>query len=73
MLELDICLTKYLERAYLEAPVLEQQTFESLLLENDSDIWDWLMGIQIAKNPFQAIIKNIQTCNGYISVKQESI
>lgn len=63
MLELDLCLTQYLDHRYPEAPVDEQAEFDRLLSESDPDIWGWLMGVKQADSSLSRIIKKIQLQN----------
>ena len=44
--ELDIVFSRFLERHYPALSFDDNAAFEQLLLENDLDIYDWLMGRQ---------------------------
>ncbi len=44
MKELDVLMTSYLEHRYPEAPVAEQQAFESLLQMPDPDLYSLVLG-----------------------------
>ena len=44
--ELDIAFSRFLESHYAALTPEENAAFERLLLENDLDIYDWLMGRQ---------------------------
>lgn len=63
MLELDICLTRYLENYYFSASDEEKTQFNALLEENDTDIWDWLMKASQPLPHHQAIIEKIIAVN----------
>ena len=63
MLELDLCLTCYLEKCYFAASTQEQAQFNALLEENDTDIWDWLMKAATPLPQHQVIIEKIQAVN----------
>jgi antitoxin CptB len=44
MRELDVLLTRYLERDYYKVPLPQRQAFESLLNMADPDILDYILG-----------------------------
>ncbi len=44
MLELDVMLTRFLERRYPDLPAPEQAAFRQLLESEDDQLWDWLSG-----------------------------
>lgn len=43
-LELDVMLTRFLERRYPDLPASEQEAFRQLLDSEDDQLWDWLTG-----------------------------
>ena len=63
MLELDLCLTQYLDHRYLQATLDEQADFDALLSEADPDIWAWLMGTKKPAQPLASIVNKIQIQN----------
>ena len=63
MLELDICLNQYLKQCYEVASSDEQARFNALLEENDTDIWEWLMGSQAVAPRHQPMIEKLQQIN----------
>lgn len=44
MLEIDLLLKRYLSESYLESDETERALFESLLSENDQQLFLWLTG-----------------------------
>jgi antitoxin CptB len=44
MKELDVLLTRYLERDYYRAPLAQREAFEALLERPDPDILDYILG-----------------------------
>ena len=56
MRELDQLLTWYLDRRYAQASASEQQSFASLLDEQDPELWNWFSG---RTEPPQAAWKRI--------------
>ena len=44
MLELDLFLLPFVEKAYPELNQADQQRYEDLLTEQDQDLFAWLMG-----------------------------
>jgi antitoxin CptB len=44
MKELDVLLTRYLERDYYKAPLQQRQAFEELLERSDPEILDYILG-----------------------------
>ena len=57
MLELDILVTRYLDRAYEKASVAEQSAFLSLLELEDPVLASWMLKGQPAENPlYQNIV-----------------
>lgn len=59
MLEVDLILMRYLERAYAKASDVEQACFERLLQESDQQLFDWLMGKAEPDLSFQALIEKM--------------
>ena len=50
MKELDVLLTRYLERDYYKVPPTQRQAFESLLDMADPDILDYILGRKTPEN-----------------------
>jgi antitoxin CptB len=50
MKELDVLLTRYLERDYYKVPPAQRQAFESLLEMADPDILDYILGRKMPEN-----------------------
>jgi antitoxin CptB len=50
MKELDVLLTRYLERDYHKVPLPQRQAFESLLEMADPDILDYILGRKTPEN-----------------------
>jgi antitoxin CptB len=51
MLELDVLLGKFLEEVYFELSKAEQQCFLDLLHYSDPDLFTWLLGTDLPKDP----------------------
>ena len=51
MLELDLILLPFLENVYLTLPESEQNLFHDLLVEEDQDLFAWLMNRSDPDNP----------------------
>ncbi|MHB1946759.1 MAG: FAD assembly factor SdhE [Gammaproteobacteria bacterium] len=61
MLELDVLLGNYLEKAYPKAPAHEQALFVQLLDCGDQDLFNWLMGKEVPSDPnIQEIVGKIR-------------
>lgn len=50
MKELDVLLTRYLERDYYKVPPAQRQAFELLLDMADPDILDYILGRKMPEN-----------------------
>lgn len=48
MKELDIVLTRYLDRDYAQASEAERLAFQALLEQEDPVIWTWVLGAEPA-------------------------
>ncbi|MEN1728035.1 MAG: succinate dehydrogenase assembly factor 2 [Pseudomonadota bacterium] len=59
MRELDVLMTNWLEKAYLEASPELQAAFESLLDQEDDAIWDWMMGRATPPDSLAAVVASI--------------
>lgn len=51
MLELDLFLLPFVEKAYPELPDADQQRYQKLLEEQDQDLFAWLMNRQQPEDP----------------------
>lgn len=51
MKELDVLLTRYLDRDYYTAPLAQREAFEALLALPDPDILDYVLGRTEPDNP----------------------
>lgn len=51
MLELDVMLQNFCNKAYTSLSAEKQQLFDELLEANDQDLLSWLVGSQPAANP----------------------
>ena len=60
-LELDLLLTRYLERCYQQADPDEQQQFEYLLTFEDPQLQSYLMGQSNPEKALIALIDKIRT------------
>lgn len=60
MLEIDLLLKRYLSETYLHADENEQEVFESLLSENDQQLFLWLSGREQAPEPYQSLIEKLR-------------
>jgi len=56
MKELDVLLTRYLDRDYYNAPLTQRQAFESLLEQSDPDILDYILGRKQPDNRELALV-----------------
>ena len=59
--ELDIVFARFLESHYGELSAADNDAFERLLLENDLDIYDWLMGRQPAPEAYAGLVALMET------------
>ena len=59
--ELDIVFTRFIESHYAALSPDENATFERLLLENDLDIYDWLMGRQAVPSAYAGLVALMET------------
>ena len=60
-LELDLMLTRYLERCFIEADPTEQTAFLQLLTLEDSELMHYLMGEQLPQDvALQGLIYRIR-------------
>lgn len=51
LLELDLVLTRFLERGYADLDAREREVFVGLLAHADNDLWDLMSGRLHADNP----------------------
>ncbi|MBC7983817.1 MAG: succinate dehydrogenase assembly factor 2 [Candidatus Obscuribacterales bacterium] len=56
MKELDVLLTRYLERDYYTAPLPQRQAFEALLEKPDPEILDYILGREIPESRELALV-----------------
>jgi antitoxin CptB len=56
MKELDVLLTRYLDRDYYKAPQPQRQAFETLLDMADPDILDYILGRKTPENRELALV-----------------
>lgn len=49
--ELDVVLTRWLDRRFSEASVQDRQNFERLLQVEDDRLWDWVLGRTTPEDP----------------------
>lgn len=62
MKELDVVLTRYLDRRFSVASAQERQNFERLLKVEDDRLWDWVLGRAPAEDPeFHALIERLRS------------
>ena len=59
--ELDIVFARFLESHYTTLPADQNDAFEQLLLENDLDIYDWLMGRQPVPATYAGLVALMET------------
>lgn len=60
LLELDLFLVPFVEARYAELGKAEQKAYDQLLIEEDTDILDWLKGARVEDARFSAIIERIR-------------
>ncbi len=60
MLENDFILKRYLSNTYLGASETEQALFESLLTENDQQLFLWFTGREEASKKYCALIEKLR-------------
>ena len=60
MLENDFILKRYLSNSYLEAGETEQALFESLLTENDQQLFLWFTGREEASSKYFDLIEKLR-------------
>lgn len=60
MLELDILLGAFLEKAYISLPEGEQALFEALLKQEDQDLFEWLTGKKTPPTEISSMIEKIR-------------
>lgn len=60
MLEIDLILNRYLSNSYIEAEEAEQVIFESLLSENDQQLFLWLMGREEAPAKYFDLVEKLR-------------
>lgn len=62
MRELDVLLTRYLDRHYAKAPLPVQQAFCELLDQEDDRLWDWLLGRTVPESSeLQTIVRLVSS------------
>jgi len=66
MKELDVLLTRYLDRAWESAPTLERETFLKLLEMDDPDLYALMVNrTQSADKDIAALVQRIQALPPY--------
>ena len=60
MLENDFILKRYLSESYIKAEEAEQVLFESLLTENDQQLFLWFTGREEASQKYCALIEKLR-------------
>ena len=60
LLELDLFLVHFVEACYAALAAAEQTAYDELLLEEDTDILDWLKGEPVSNARFALIIERIR-------------
>lgn len=60
MLEIDLILKRYLSDSYLESSELEQTIFESLLTENDQQLFLWFTGREVASEKYFNLVEKLR-------------
>jgi succinate dehydrogenase flavin-adding protein (antitoxin of CptAB toxin-antitoxin module) len=56
MKELDVLLTRYLDRDYYKAPLPQRQAFENLLERSAPDILDYILGRVVPESRELALV-----------------
>ena len=56
MKELDVLLTRYLDRDYYGAPLAQRQAFEELLEKSDPEILDYILGRAVPETRELALV-----------------
>ncbi len=59
MKELDILLSRYVDRHFMDAPPHEQEAFQALLETQDPLIYAYCMGSQSPPARFEALVNRI--------------
>lgn len=60
MLEIDLVLKRYLSESYLKADENEKTIFEALLIENDQQLFLWLMGKENAPEKYADLVEKLR-------------
>ena len=60
MLEIDLILKRYLSESYLDASGTEQALFESLLTENDQQLFLWFTGREVASAKYFNLVEKLR-------------
>ncbi len=60
MLEIDLLLKRYLSGGYVKADEDEQTAFESLLTENDQQLFLWLSGREVAPLHYKSLVEKLR-------------
>ena len=60
LLELDLMLVPFVEAMYAELSEAEQRTYDQLLLEEDTDLLDWLKGVPVEDAKAGSLIECIR-------------
>lgn len=60
MLEIDLILKLYLSESYLEADEAERDLFESLLSENDQQLFLWFTGREKSTPEYEHLIRKLR-------------
>ena len=60
MLEIDLILKRYLSNSYLEAGESEQALFESLLTENDQQLFLWFTGREKPSEHYLDLVEKLR-------------
>jgi antitoxin CptB len=61
MKELDVVVTRFLDRHYASAPPQRQTAFVRLLSEvEDPDMWSWVMGYSTPADEFADVIEQLR-------------
>lgn len=59
--ELDVVLTRWLDRCFSLASVQDRQNFERLLQVEDDRLWDWVLGRTTPEDPeLHALIERLR-------------
>ena len=73
MLEIDVMLMPFTQHHYKSLCSLDQCAYRQLLDCEDQDIWQWLRGIEVPKNPDIArIIQRIRRESGDLNLIQSN-